>query len=235
MRLKAAKAAFPHTVPVLTGYLFLGMAYGILMDSAGYPWWLAVLMSLVVYAGSMQYAAVPLLAGGDPVGAFFLALMINARHLFYGLSMLERYRTAGKRLPYLVFAMSDETFSVNVSAPVPADVEPPVFWTWVSALDQCYWVAATAMGAVLGGALRVNTQGIEFVMTALFASIVTGQWLQNREHRPALAGFAASAACLWLFGPANFILPAMALIVGLLLLLRGAIERREQEKEAAAC
>lgn len=235
MCLQAAKAAFPHTVPVLTGYLFLGMAYGILMDSAGYPWWLAVLMSLVVYAGSMQYAAVPLLAGGDPIGAFFLALMINARHLFYGLVMLERYRTAGKRLPYLVFAMSDETFSVNVSAPVPQDVEPPVFWTWVSALDQSYWVAATAVGAALGGALPFDTNGIEFVMTALFVSIVTGQWLQGREHRPALAGFAASAVCLWLFGPSNFILPAMAAIVGALLLLRGPIERRGREEEAAAC
>lgn len=137
MKRKALRAAFPHTLPVLTGYAFLGLAYGILMQSAGFPFWYPALISLVVYAGSMQYAAVPLLgAAFDPAGAFFLTLMVNARHLFYGVSMLEPYRAAGKKTPYLVFAMSDETFSVNVSACPPEGVDRGWFMFWVSLLDQ---------------------------------------------------------------------------------------------------
>ena len=187
MKRKALRAAFPHTLPVLTGYAFLGLAYGILMQSAGFPFWYPALISLVVYAGSMQYAAVPLLgAAFDPAGAFFLTLMVNARHLFYGVSMLEPYRAAGKKTPYLVFAMSDETFSVNVSACPPEGVDRGWFMFWVSLLDQFYWVAASALGGLLGRVLTVSTKGIEFVMTALFVTIFTGQWMEDREHRPAL-------------------------------------------------
>ena len=216
MKRKALRAAFPHTLPVLTGYAFLGLAYGILMQSAGFPFWYPALISLVVYAGSMQYAAVPLLgAAFDPAGAFFLTLMVNARHLFYGVSMLEPYRAAGKKTPYLVFAMSDETFSVNVSA--------GWFMFWVSLLDQFYWVAASALGGLLGRVLTVSTKGIEFVMTALFVTIFTGQWMEDREHRPALVGLGASVLCL---GAGNFILPAMALIVLLLLVMRPALDKK---------
>ena len=218
MKRKALRAAFPHTLPVLTGYAFLGLAYGILMQSAGFPFWYPALISLVVYAGSMQYAAVPLLgAAFDPAGAFFLTLMVNARHLFYGVSMLEPYRAAGKKTLYLVFAMSDETFSVNVSA---------WFMFWVSLLDQFYWVAASALGGLLGRVLTVSTKGIEFVMTALFVTIFTGQWMEDREHRPALVGLGASVLCLALFGAGNFILPAMALIVLLLLVMRPALDKK---------
>lgn len=173
MKRKALRAAFPHTLPVLTGYAFLGLAYGILMQSAGFPFWYPALISLVVYAGSMQYAAVSLLgAAFDPAGAFFLTLMVNARHLFYGVSMLEPYRAAGKKTPYLVFAMSDETFSVNVSACPPEGVDRGWFMFWVSLLDQFYWVAASALGGLLGRVLTVSTKGIEFVMTALFVTIL---------------------------------------------------------------
>ena len=255
MKRKALRAAFPHTLPVLTGYAFLGLAYGILMQSAGFPFWYPALISLVVYAGSMQYAAVPLLgAAFDPAGAFFLTLMVNARHLFYGVSMLEPYRAAGKKTPYLVFAMSDETFSVNVSACPPegmgwkkpylifgmcdetfsinCTVTPPEgvdrgwFMFWVSLLDQFYWVAASALGGLLGRVLTVSTKGIEFVMTALFVTIFTGQWMEDREHRPALVGLGASVLCLELFGAGNFILPAMALIVLLLLVMRPALDKK---------
>lgn len=216
----------PHAA-VLTGYAFLGLAYGILMQSAGFPFWYPALISLVVYAGSMQYAAVPLLgAAFDPAGAFFLTLMVNARHLFYGVSMLEPYRAAGKKTPYLVFAMSDETFSVNVSACPPEGVDRGWFMFWVSLLDQFYWVAASALGGLLGRVLTVSTKGIEFVMTALFVTIFTGQWMEDREHRPALVGLGASVLCLALFGAGNFILPAMALIVLLLLVMRPALDKK---------
>lgn len=227
------RAAFPHTIPVLTGYLFLGVAYGILMASSGYPAWLAVLMSVAVYAGSMQFAAVPLLAVPDPLGALLLALLVNARHVFYGISMMNQYRDAGRCRPYLIFALTDETFSVNVSAKVPAGMEPARFYTAVSALDQFYWVAATALGCALGAAASFDTKGISFVMTALFTAIFTGQWLDAKEHRPALVGVGASAACLVLFGPSGFILPAMAAIVGILLLLRPTLEKQKERQVTA--
>ena len=191
MKRKALRAAFPHTLPVLTGYAFLGLAYGILMQSAGFPFWYPALISL-----------------------------------FYGVSMLDPYRAAGKKTPYLVFAMSDETFSVNVSACPPEGVDRGWFMFWVSLLDQFYWVAASALGGLLGRVLTVSTKGIEFVMTALFVTIFTGQWMEDREHRPALVGLGASVLCLALFGAGTFILPAMARIVLLLLVMRPALDKK---------
>lgn len=205
---RAAKAAFPCTLPVLTGYLFLGLAYGILMREAGWPVWLTALSSAAVYAGSLQFAAVPMLAAADPLGTFVLALAVNARHVFYALSMLGRYRACGRFAPYLVFGLTDETFSVNVAARIPA-------------------------GAALGGLVPFDTSGVEFVMTALFTAICTEQWLSSREHRPALAGFAVTGACLALFGPSSFLLPAMAALVAVLLALRGPLERAAKGGDGA--
>ena len=201
MQAKAVRAAVRATLPVLAGYLFLGLAYGVLMSEAGFPF--------------------------DPLGTFLLTVMINARHLFYGVSMLREYRGAGKIAPYLIFSLTDETFSVNVAADIPDGVEPRVFYFWTSLLDQFYWVAASAAGGLLGSVLTVDTTGIDFVMTALFVSIAAGQWLAGSEHRPALVGFTASAVCLALFGPDNFIIPAMIVIVLALLALRGPIEAKE--------
>ena len=224
---KAIRAAFTSTLPVLTGYAFLGLAYGVVMSEAGHPFWLTLLISLFVYAGSMQYAAVSVLAAPfNPVGALVLTLMINARHLFYGISMLREYRAAGKWKPYLIFSLTDETFSVNISACVPDGVPRPVFYFWVSALDQFYWVSASVLGALLGNLISFDTTGIDFVMTALFVAIVTGQWLDTKEHRPALAGLCGSLVCLALFGADDFILPAMAVIVLVLMALRRPIEKK---------
>ena len=228
MNRKLLRAVFPHTIPVLTGYLFLGFAYGLLMRGAGYPFWVATLCSVVVYAGAAQYAAVPLLGGFDPAGAFLLTLMLNARHVFYGLTMLEKYRTAGRAKPYLIFSLTDETFSILVSTQPPKGVEDKPFWLTVSALNQFYWVAASTVGALLGGALPFDTTGVEFVMTALFVTIFTQQWLESREHRPALIGLGASALCLWLFG-ADFIVPAMVLIAVSLLAGRRVLEREVEQ------
>ncbi len=222
---QALRAAFPLTIPVLTGYLFLGLAFGILMHAAGYAWWMAGLASLVIYAGSMQFAAVPLLAAGEPVGAFLLALAVNARHLFYSISMLNEYRAAGRLMPYLVFSLTDETFSVNVAARIPPQVDRVRFYVCTSLLDQLYWVLASAASCALGGVLAIDTTGIEFVMTALFTAIFTEQWLSTREHRPALAGLALSAVCVVLFGPSSFMIPAMALITAALLAMKNSLSR----------
>lgn len=222
MKKNALRAAFPQTLPVLAGYLFLGFAYGVLMRHSGFsvPW--AVGMSLFVYAGSMQYAAVPVLTGAfDPLGAFLLSVMVNARHVFYGISMLGPYRRAGKWAPYLIFSLTDETFSVNVAAKMPPGADATAFYAAASVLDHAYWVGATALGAALGGVLTLDVKGIEFVMTALFVTIFTDQWLHTKRHGPALVGLAGAVVCLGIFGAESFMLPAMALITGVLLLWRG--------------
>ncbi len=221
MKEKLWRAAFAQTLPVLAGYLFLGFAYGVLMRRAGFSTLWAVGLSLFIYAGSMQYAAVPVLTGAfDPIGAFLLSIMVNARHMFYGISMLEKYRRAGKWAPYLIFSLTDETFSVNVAAKVPPGVDETAFYAATSALDHAYWVGATLLGAVLGGVLTLEVKGIEFVMTALFVTIFTDQWLAAKRHGPALLGLGGAAVCLAVFGAANFMLPAMALITGALLIWR---------------
>ena len=216
------RAAFSQTLPVLAGYLFLGFAYGVLMRHSGFSVLWAVGMSLFVYAGSMQYAAVPVLAGAfDPLGAFLLSVMVNARHIFYGISMLVPYRKAGKWAPYLIFSLTDETFSVNVAAKVPPSSDETAFYVATSMMNHAYWIGATALGAALGGVLTLEVKGIEFVMTALFVTIFTDQWLHAKQHGPALAGLVGAAVCLSMFGAENFMLPAMALITGVLLVWRG--------------
>lgn len=225
MKEKLWRAAFAQTLPVLAGYLFLGFAYGVLMRRAGFSTLWAVGLSLCIYAGSMQYAAVPVLTGAfDPIGAFLLSIMVNARHMFYGISMLEKYRRAGKWAPYLIFSLTDETFSVNVAAKVPQGVDETAFYAATSALDHAYWVGATLLGAVLGGVLTLEVKGIEFVMTALFVTIFTDQWLAAKRHGPALLGLGGAAVCLAVFGAENFMLPAMALITGALLIWRSVAD-----------
>ncbi|MDD3230140.1 MAG: AzlC family ABC transporter permease [Oscillospiraceae bacterium] len=226
----ALKAAFPHTVPVLTGYLFLGIAYGILMSSKGVGVGWTFLMSAAVYAGSMQYVAATLFtAAFQPLQAFFLTLLVNARHLFYGISMLEKYRGTGWRKFYLIFGLTDETFSINCSAGPPAGVERKRFFFWVTLLDHFYWAGGSLLGAVAGSLLDFNIQGLDFVLTALFVVIFTGQWRQRGGRLPALAGLGCSVLCLAVFGGDRFLLPAMALILLALTLLRPALSR-EVEK-----
>lgn len=229
-RQNALRAAFPHTIPIMTGFLVLGAAYGVLMSTAGYSVWWSVLMSAVVFAGSMQFASVSLLtAPFDPIGAFFLALMVNARHLFYGISLLEKYRDMGAKKPFLIFGLCDETFSVVCSTDPPEGVDKGWFYFFVTLLDYLYWVAGSAIGGLLGAALPFDTKGIEFAMTALFVVIFLNQWEEQKGHLPALVGMGAAVLCLLLFGSGNFILPAMALILVLLTLLRPRIAGKEAQ------
>ena len=222
MTKQALKAAFPGTLPVLAGYVVLGMGFGILLQSRGYSFLWAGAMSLTIYAGSMQYVAVDLLStGASLISAALMTLVINARHLFYGLSMLEKYRDVrgGKKF-YLIFALTDETYSLVCTARPPKGVDPSAFYFWTSVLDQCYWIAGSVLGGLLGQVLPFDTTGVDFAMTALFVVIFTDQWLTRKNHLPALVGVGVSVVCLLLFGPEGFIIPAMAGIAGALMLLR---------------
>jgi 4-azaleucine resistance transporter AzlC len=223
--LRAVRAAFPHTLPVLTGYLCLGTAFGVLLADKGWglPW--ALLMSVTVYAGSMQFVGVSLLAGAfHPLQAALLTLMVNARHLFYALSMLPRWTDAGRAKPYLVFANTDETFSLLISAVPPPGIAPRTFELAVSLLDQLYWVTGSLLGAALGRLLPVLPEGLDFVMTALFVVIFLEQWRGGKGRVPALMGLGAAFLCRLLFGTEWFLLPTMALLTALLTLGRGRLE-----------
>lgn len=221
MKTKALKAALPHTLPVCVGFLFLGMSYGFLMRSKGFSFVYPMFMSLFIFAGSMEFVTVNLLLSAfQPLYAFFLAFMVNARHLFYGISMLEKYKNTGWKKAYLIFGMCDESFTVNCTAEPPADVDAGWFMFFVTLLNQIYWVSGATLGALLGYVVHFNTKGIEFVMTALFVVMFVNQWEETKEHRPALIGLGCSLLCLLIFKAGNFILPSMALIVACFSLCR---------------
>lgn len=227
--MRALRAAFPTTIPVLCGFSFLGIAYGLLMSANGFgPGW-SLLTSIAVFAGSMQYVGVGLLAAGaHPLYVLAMTLIINARHLFYGLSMLERLK--GSRFkPYLIFAMCDESFSILCSTDPPEGVDKDWFMLCVALLDQFYWVAASVLGGLLGGFIAFNTQGLDFVLTALFVVIFLNQWRAHKNRLPAAVGLGCTAVCLVVFGPSNFLLPSMAAILTVLTLLRRPLEVREGE------
>ena len=214
----ALRAAFPATIPVLTGYLCIGMAYGLLMANAGYGVFWALLLSLLCYAGSMEFVAVSLLtAGFDPVQALLMALMINARHAFYGLSMLVKYRGTGWARPFLIFSLTDETFSL-VSTLEPLDgVTRRDFYFWISLLDYLYWQMGSVLGALIGGLLPFDTTGLDFALTALFIVLFLEQW-RKRENRPAaLIGLGCTAVSLAVVGADRLVIPAMVLILAVLL------------------
>ncbi|MBR5135258.1 MAG: AzlC family ABC transporter permease [Clostridia bacterium] len=209
------RRAFLDTLPVMSGYLVLGFGFGILMKAAGFGILLTLVMSLFVYAGSMQYAAVGLLTGGASLMTVGLTtLMVNARHLFYGISMLDKYRRVGARKAYLIFGLTDETYSL-VCQKTPDD-HFGAYSTWVTLFDHAYWVAGSVLGAVVGTLVRFNSDGIEFALTALFLTVFLEQWMTAKRHAPALIGVGASALCLAIFGAESFLIPSM-LIIALLL------------------
>lgn len=214
-KVRALRAAFPHTLPILTGYLFLGFTLGILARTSGLPAWFPVLTACAVYAGSAEFVTVGLLSEPfHPLQTFMIILMLNARHLFYGISMLEKYRDIrGFHKFSLIYGLSDETFSVNCSADIPDDVDREWFYYYVTQLDHLYWIVGAAAGAVAGMHFPFSTEGLDFVMTAMFAVIFLEQ-LQKKENRPtAVIGAAVSLICLILFGADHFLLPAMLGII----------------------
>lgn len=214
-----AKTAFLDTLPVMTGYLFLGIGFGIILQQNGYSALWAFAMSLFIYAGSMQFVGVGLLTGGAGLLTTALTtLMVNARHLFYGISMIDAYKGTGKWKPYLIFALTDETYSL-VSRQLPPEVERTRYYLLVSFFDQCYWVAGSVLGG-LAGKLPVDFTGIDFALTALFVTIFVEQWLTSENHLPALVGVGSALACLLIFGADSFLIPAMLLIAAILMMLR---------------
>lgn len=212
----ALKYSFPLTIPIMAGYVFLGISFGILATSKGLPLYYPVLMGIVIYGGSMQFAAVNLLlAAFNPIGAILLTIMVHARHIFYGITMLVPFNQLknGFRKIYCMFGLTDETFSLLASLEVPEEQDRNWVYFLVTFLNQCYWVIGCGLGAVIGSNLTFNTEGIEFVLTALFVTIFVEQWLNASSHRPAIIGLVGSAVCLVIFGGANFMIPAMIIIL----------------------
>lgn len=204
---------FKKTIPVLVRFVFLGMAYGILMETQGFSILWSLSLSILVYAGSLQYAAIPMLvAHVNPLYALLMALMINARHLFYGMSMLSKYSNVRNKF-YLIFGLTDETFSIVCNEEVPEQFNKDLFYLLVTLFNQLYWVIGTLLGGLLGSFITFNTTGLDFALTALFIVIFTNQWISHDDHFPALLGLIGSMLCLYLFGPDSFIIPSMIVII----------------------
>lgn len=230
---KAAKFAFVKSVPIMLGYVFLGFAFGLVLQKAGLgPIW-AFLISAFVYAGSMQFALVGILTGGlSYITTAIMTLLVNSRHAFYGITFIQRFKELKKAGPYMVFSLTDETFSLLCSMARPTDFtdkEWDLATFFVSLFDQCYWVAGSLLGAFMGQMIAFDSTGIDFAMTALFVVICVDQWRSARTHIPALAGFACGIFFLVLIRSANFILPALAAAVGVLMLLRRTVEKNMEE------
>lgn len=226
-KIKAAFfAAFPNTIPILAGFLFLGIAYGIYMNQSGFKFYYPMFMSFIIFAGSVEFATVSWLLGSfDPVNIFFLTLMINARHLFYGLSMLEKYNIPGWKKLYLIYGMCDESFSINATVDVPKDIDKGLFMFFVTMLNQIYWVSGATIGGIFGIFIPFDTKGIEFVMTALFVVIFLENWLKEKDHSASVIGLFISFICLTVFKGTNLIIPSMIIILSVLTLLRGRLQK----------
>lgn len=230
MNRKTFAAAFPATVPVLMGYLAIGMAFGLMLQSIGYSAIWAFFMSLTIYAGSGQYLGVSLLATGAPLTQVaFLTLMINFRHLVYGLSLLEKFHGMGLRKLYMMFSLTDETYALLSAAKVPEGIREHDYYLAVALMDHSYWIAGSVIGALLGEALGFDTTGVDFAMTALFLVIAVGQWKAAGSHLPALLGGAATLISLLVVGAEDMLLPALGIIVAALTLLRPRLDEAGKE------
>lgn len=223
--------AFKKSLPVMAGYLVLGMGFGILLETKGYGILWALAMSVFIFAGSMQYVAIDLLSGGATlIATALMTLMVNARHLFYGVSMIDRYKETGAYKPYLVFALTDETYSLVCSGDVPEGINQKKYFFLVSLLNQSYWVIGSVAGSLIGSIITFNTAGIEFSMTALFVVVFVEQWRSTTNHISALVGVGASLVCLLIFGSGSFLIPAMISITVLLTVLRKFLENKDSKE-----
>lgn len=211
---RALYAAFPHTIPVLTGFLVLGFAYGVLMQTKGYGVLWAFLMSAIAFCGSMQFVAITLLTTAfNPIQAFLLSIMVNARHLFYGLSMLSKYKGLGKIRAFLIYTLCDETFSIACSVELEQGVNRKYFYFFISLLDYCYWVTGTVLGSLIGNLIKFNTEGLDFVLTALFIVLFLEQWKKSENRWSGVIGIMCTATALFVVGQENFVIPAMIMIL----------------------
>lgn len=226
VRWRAFKAALPNTIPIFAGFWFLGIAYGVYMHVSGFSFIYPCLMALTIFGGSLEFVAVSmLLSPFAPLTTLLVALMTQARHLFYGIAMLDKFKGLGWKRYYLIFGLCDETFSINYTAKIPPDVDRGWFMFWVTALNQFYWVSGSTLGGLLGGLITFNTEGLDFVLTAMFVVIFLEQWLKEKKHYTALIGLGVSALCLVLFGADRFLIPSMCGILLLLVGLRQPLEK----------
>lgn len=217
----AVRAAFPHTIPVLTGYLAVGIAYGVLMAAKGYNFLWSGFISAFAFCGSMQYVAITLLTTAfDPIQAFVLSLMVNARHLFYALALLPKYRKLGKLRYFMIYTLADEQFSLSSSVEPPEDVDPTLFYFSMNLLTWCYWVVSSMLGGLLGGLITFDLTGIDFALTALFVVLFIEQVIPRENRAPGVAGMVCSLVGLALFGADSMVIPAMVLTMAVLLLGR---------------
>ena len=229
---RSFKAAFPCTIPILAGFLFLGMAYGIYMNVSGFSFVYPMIMAAVIFGGSLELlAAQMLLSPFAPLQVLMVSLMIQARHLFYGISMLDKFKDMGWKKFYLIYGMCDETFSINCTAEIPGDCDRGWFYFFVTLLNQLYWVGGATLGGLLGNLITFDTKGLDFVMTAMFIVIFLEQWLKEKHHFSEWAGLASSAACLLIFGKDNFMIPAMICILLLLTAFRKPVGRKAGEEK----
>ena len=233
------RRAFVATLPVMAGYMVLGIAFGILLRDKGYglPW--AFAMSFFIFAGSLQFVAVNLLAtGASLISTALMTLLVNARHLLYGISMLGRYRGIGKAKSYLIFALTDETYALVCNG-APAGTDEKAYYLLVTAMDHCWWVTGSVLGSLIGSVLTINTKGIDFAMTAFFVTIFTEQLITLPDRIPAAIGVGASVFCLVIFGPSGFLIPSMVLISALLFAYSLRVEKTGGDdpagKGGAAC
>lgn len=225
--LTALRAAYPYTLPILAGFLFLGLAYGIYTNVSGFSFWYPMAMSTLIFGGSLEFIATALLLSPfAPLQTFLLAFMVQARHIFYGISMFEKYRDTGWKKPYLIYGMCDESFSINYTAKIPQNIDAGWFMFFVTLLNQIYWVAGATIGGLVGANLPINTEGIEFAMTALFVVIFLEQWLNDPQHYTGILGLAATGASLIIFGRDAFMIPSMLIILTGCLAARPFIEGR---------
>ena len=232
MNRKTVKQALVKTIPVMAGYMVLGIGFGILLRNAGYGVLWALAMSLLIFAGSMQYVGVNLIAGGASIiTTIFTTIMVNARHLFYSISMIGKYKDSGKYKPYLIFALTDETYSLLCDGNAPEGEDANLYRFLVSLFNQSYWVTGSVVGNLLGAILPFSTQGIEFSMTALFIASFTEQWITSKNHIPALTGLLCTLLSLLVIGPEQFLIPAMLLITVLLTVFRGKLDKGGEENE----
>lgn len=219
-------AAFPHTLPIMAGFLFLGVSYGIYAGASGFSFIYPLVMSFTIFGGSLEFVAVSMLLGSfAPLQTLMVSLLIQARHLFYGISMLEKFKGTGLKKFYLIFGLCDETFSINCSATPPENVDKGWFMFFVTLLNQLYWVLGATIGGILGSLIEIDLKGIEFVMTAMFVVIFLEQWLKDKKHFSAMIGILASVVCLIIWGRDNFLIPTMVCIVVFLTIFRKPIEK----------
>jgi len=227
MKLKALKTAFPFTIPIFAGFWFLGLAYGIYMNVSGFNFLYPMFMSLTIFGGSLEFVAVTmLLAPFAPIQCLIMTLIIQARHLFYGISMLDKFRGLGWKKFYLIFGMCDETFSINYTADIPADVDRGWFMFFVTLLNHFYWFSGATIGGLVGSLLNFNTTGLDFVMTAMFVVIFMEQWLKEKNHCTAFIGLVSTILCRVLFGVDGFMIPTMLCILVCLTAFKGFLERK---------